>query len=109
MIKIPVNIPFPMSQVQMILYLAQFILILTNVVVYAILARILMSWLVVGSGKRPNGKAYQFLYDSTEPLIGVARKIPHRLGMIDFAPLIAMFAVDMSGQFLARLLASLVS
>ncbi len=96
-------------QVELILFLANFILILTNVITYAIIARILMSWLTMGAGPRPKGKLYQFLYDATEPVISVARLIPHRFGMIDFAPLIAMFAVDMGGQLIARLLVSLVS
>lgn len=96
-------------QVELIIFLANFIIIFKDIIVYSIIARILMSWLTMGTGKRPSGRLYQFLYDSTEPMISMARRVPHKMGMIDFAPLIAMFVVDMGGQFIAKLLISLVS
>jgi YggT family protein len=89
-----------MNKVQLFYFIGNFVLILKNVVVYALIGRVIMSWLTMGPG-RGKGPIHQFLCDATEPVIKVARKIPHRFGMMDFAPLIAMFAVDFLGQMLA--------
>lgn len=96
-----------MDKVLIISYLANFVIIFKNLVVYAIIGRIIVSWFTVGSiGSRH--RVIQFLYDVTDPFINVARLIPHRVGMMDFAPLIAMFGVDFLGQVLIILLTKLV-
>lgn len=96
-----------MDKVLIISYLANFVIIFKNLVVYAIIGRIIVSWFTVGSmGQRH--RVIQFLYDVTDPFINIARLIPHRVGMMDFAPLIAMFGVDFLGQVLVILLTKLV-
>lgn len=96
-----------MDKVLIISYLANFVIIFKNLVVYAIIGRIIVSWFTVGS-IGPRHRVIQFLYDVTDPFINVARLIPHRVGMMDFAPLIAMFGVDFLGQVLVILLTKLV-
>jgi YggT family protein len=83
-----------MDIAQIIYFFSKFVVILGDFVIYAIIGRIIMSWLVVGGGRQPSGRIAQILFDITEPIIGIARKIPHKFGMIDFAPLIAILGVD---------------
>jgi len=91
-----------MNTTQLILFLVQFVTILSNIIIYAIFGRILLSWVSVGSGGGPQkgGRLTQMLHDITEPVIRLARKVPHRWGMMDFAPIIAIFAVDILSRFI---------
>ena len=90
-----------MDKVAIINFTASFVNILKNLIVYAIIARVLLSWFQMGAyGSR--GRISQFIHDVTNPFIKVARKIPHRLGMIDFAPLIALIGIDLLGQLIVR-------
>ena len=96
-----------MDKVIVVNYLVNFVIIFKNLVVYAIIGRIIVSWFTVGSTARVH-RVIQLLYDVTDPFINMARLIPHRIGMMDFAPLIAMFGVDFLGQVLVILLTKLV-
>lgn len=57
---------------------------------YAIIARILMSWIQ----PRPQGAIGVTLHQATEPVLRVFRGILPRTGMIDLSPLIAFFVLD---------------
>ncbi len=82
-------------QDQLILFIIRFVEVLRSMFFYLILGRILLSWLSMGQQQyKSQGGIQQFLVQSTDPIINIARKIPHRIGMLDMAPLIAMFAVD---------------
>lgn len=96
-----------MNKVQLIVFFADFVLIFKNLIVYAIIARILASWFTMGQMRSP-GKVIRFLDDITNPFINLARKLPHTIGMFDLAPMIAMFGVDFLGQFIATLLYKLI-
>lgn len=96
-----------MDKVLIVSYLANFIIIFKNLVVYAIIGRVIVSWFTVGS-IGPRHRIIQFLNDVTDPFLNVARLLPHRIGMMDLAPLIAMFGVDFLGQVLVILLTKLV-
>ena len=80
---------------QMKNYFMSFILFFTanviNILKYAILVRIIMSWI---SGGKSHGRIGQFINEITEPILRVFRKILPRTGMIDFSPLLAFFALD---------------
>jgi len=83
-----------MNQSDLIHFTMQFVVILGNLITYAIIGRILVSWLSMGR-MGPRGRFSQFLYSVTDPVIAVARKIPHRVGMFDLSPLIALIAIDL--------------
>lgn len=96
-----------MDKVQLINFVISFIMILKNLIVYAIIARVLSSWFTMGQmGGR--GRIVQFLHDVTDPFVNAAKKLPHSLGMLDFSPIIAMFGVDLLGQLIVILLAKLI-
>lgn len=58
---------------------------------FAILARVLISWFQ----PIPSGRIAIFLYQSTEPVLRVFRRLIPPIGMIDLSPLIAFFAFDL--------------
>ncbi|MBD3360409.1 YggT family protein [Candidatus Peregrinibacteria bacterium] len=96
-----------MDTAQLIYFAIQFVIILGNLITYAIIGRIIVSWLSMGR-PGPRGRFSQILIDVTEPFISIARKIPHRIGMIDLSPLIALIGIDLLSGTIAALLASLI-
>ena len=67
-----------------------FLINIINIVKYAILVRVIMSWMRAN----PHGPIARFIGDITEPILRVFRNILPKGGMIDFSPLIAFFALD---------------
>jgi len=97
-----------MDSTQIIIFLIQFISVLARLIFFAILARIIVSWLSMGQRGRPRGQLVQTLHDVTEPILNVARLIPHKFGMFDFAPVIAMIGVDLLAYLLIKILSELI-
>ncbi|MBU0727929.1 YggT family protein [Patescibacteria group bacterium] len=67
-----------------------FLINVINIVKYAVLVRVLMSWM----NTNPHGRIARVINEITEPILRVIRKFLPRTGMIDFSPLIAFFALD---------------
>lgn len=51
-----------------------------------------MSWMPSGGPS----KIKSVLYDITEPVLGIFRKIIPRIGMLDVSPIVAIFALDLA-------------
>lgn len=94
-----------MDFAQITVFLSQFVIILKNLIVYALIGRVLLSWFTMGG--RSTGKFGQFLNEVTEPFLSVARKIPHTIAMIDLSPMIAIFGIDLLGEVLAKIILNL--
>ncbi|MBU0577485.1 YggT family protein [Patescibacteria group bacterium] len=71
-------------------FLAFFLINVIRIIKYAILVRILMSWIQTNS----HGQFYRTIYEITEPVLRIFRSILPRTGMIDFSPILAFFALD---------------
>ena len=84
-----------MDKFQLISFLVDFIVVFKNLIVYAIIGRIIISWFTMGQ-TAPGGKVTQFLYGATDPFLNLAKKLPHTIAMIDLSPLIAIFALVIS-------------
>ena len=95
-----------MDGASLISFLITFINILSKTVVYAIFARVILSWMNMGSPMAKRGAFSGFIHDTTEPIITIVRKLPHRIGMIDLSPFIAIILIDIFAQFLIVLLAN---
>lgn len=70
------------------------ILYAINIYSFVLIASILMSWL-------PNAKQSAFgqmLSKVTDPYLDIFRKIIPPFGMIDFSPIIAIFALNLASQ-----------
>lgn len=81
--------------------------ILFDLMSFAILARVIMSWFVMSGGGGGGGRMKAVLYEITEPVLRVFRKIIPRLGMIDISPLIALLVLDFVKIVIVSLIFSL--
>lgn len=88
-----------------IFFLINFVEIFSKILVFAIFARVIMSWVNMGKPTQ-GGRITQILHETTDPVINLVRKIPHRIGMIDLAPLIAIIGIDLISSFLIILLSN---
>lgn len=95
-----------MNRIQFLTFTVQFVVILGNLLTYAIIARVLISWFSMGS-QRGRGKFSQAVFDATEPMMNLVRKIPHRIGMIDLSPIIALIGIDLIVSLLITLIRNL--
>lgn len=84
-------------------FLIQFTNIFFNLLTYAIIARILLSWFRAS----PGGRFSQFLYNTTEPVLRVARRILPPIGMMDFSPILALIVIDILRGLIIKGLISL--
>lgn len=80
-----------------------FIITVLDILKFAILARVIMSWIQVN----PSGRVARFIYEITEPLLKFVRNILPRTGMIDFSPLLAFFAIGFIQMGIVSLLGGL--
>jgi uncharacterized protein YggT (Ycf19 family) len=98
-----------MEKAQIIGFLIYFVDIFRDLVVYAFIARVIISMFVMMPPYgRGGGKFYKFLCETTDPILNVVKKIPHKIGMFDFSPMIAIFGLDILGEIVIRLLAQLI-
>ncbi|MPZ22724.1 MAG: YggT family protein [Dehalococcoidia bacterium] len=79
-------------------FLRIFVQILFQVLTFAILARVLLSWFV-NPYTNPN-PVFNFLIEITEPILAPLRAIIPRLGMFDLSPIVAMIML----QVMARII-----
>jgi YggT family protein len=81
-------------------FIGSFIDILFNVLLFAILGRVLISWI----DPQGNMRVTQILNEITEPILAPLRSVLPQLGMIDLSPLVAMLLL----QLLHSLLRSVI-
>lgn len=77
-------------------FLFNFIELLCNVLTFAIIFRVILSWF----SPRPTSRLAIVLIQITEPLLRPLRRIIPRVGMLDFTPLAAIILL----QLISRLL-----
>jgi uncharacterized protein YggT (Ycf19 family) len=97
-----------MDKVQLINFTVNFLTVLGNLITYAIIGRVLVSWFTMG---RPgaHGPISRFLIEVTDPIVNIAKKLPHKIGMIDLSPLIALIGVDLIIRVIIILLYKLIA
>lgn len=81
-------------------FLVVYINILFEVLEFAIMARIILSWF---QGMQPS-RLYLFLVDSTQPIMRIAQKITPRVGMFDFSPMVALFGLELLRMILLTII-----
>jgi YggT family protein len=72
-------------------FLVTFISLLFNVLFFAILGRVLVSWI----DPLGNMRVTQILRDITEPILGPIRSVLPTIGMIDLSPLVAILLIQL--------------
>jgi YggT family protein len=81
--------------------LLQFISILFQALIFAIVARALLSWFNLG----PSHPLVRILYDVTEPILAPLRRVIPRIGMFDITPIVAILLLDIVQRLLFGLVA----
>lgn len=82
--------------------LINFIGIFTDVLTWAIIIRIILSWFSVG-GSQP---VFRLLVDVTEPVLGPLRRAIPTAGMLDFSPLVALILINIISRLLEQVVVS---
>jgi YggT family protein len=72
-------------------FVVNFINILFQVLLFAILGRVLMSWI----DPQGNMSVTRMLQEITEPILGPIRSVLPNFGMFDLSPLVAMLLLQM--------------
>lgn len=70
-------------------YVAQLTVTFLQILMWAVIARSLLSWFPVDQGSA----LYQMLFRTTEPLIDPIRRIMPNTGMIDISPMITIIVL----------------
>ena len=81
-------------------YLASFINILFTALNFAILIRVLISWIRVD----PHNPLIQFLFAITEPILAPFRRIIPPAAGLDFSPIVAFFVLELLRRLILSLL-----
>jgi YggT family protein len=76
--------------------LANFIELLFPALIFAIIARALISWFNLG----PSNPVVRILNDVTEPMLAPLRRVIPTIGMIDITPLVAILLLQFAQQLL---------
>jgi len=63
---------------------------LFQVLIFAIIARALLSWFNLG----PSHPLVRILYDLTEPILAPLRRVIPMIGMIDITPIVAIILLQ---------------
>jgi YggT family protein len=72
-------------------YIETFVNLLFNVLLFAILGRVLISWI----DPMGNMRITQILREITEPILAPIRSVLPNIGMIDLSPLVAMLLLQL--------------
>ncbi|OQA57684.1 MAG: YGGT family protein [Candidatus Omnitrophica bacterium ADurb.Bin277] len=73
---------------------------ITTILYWMLFARIIISWLPVD----PYSSIVQFLCQVTDPILAPLRRIPLRMGMMDFTPMLAFILLYLLNRVLVTLL-----
>ncbi len=88
----------------MVLFLVRFVDILFAVLTWAIIIRVLLTWI---PGLPPGHPVVRALASITDPILEPARRIIPPIGMLDISPIVVLFALQLVREFLIRLLINL--
>ena len=71
-----------------------------TVLYWMLFARIIISWFPVDPFSGP----VQFLIQVTDPILEPLRRLPLRIGMMDFSPMLAFFMIYLTNRILVAVL-----
>ena len=86
------------------MFLISFISILFDLINFAIIARIILSWLRISGA----GRIKLVLHDITEPILAPFRKPVFQIGMMDISPIVVLFLLDLGKSLLINIVNNLL-
>jgi len=84
------------------LYIATFVEILAELLIVAILIRVILSWFRPANASP--GRLTSLINDITEPLLSLIRKILPRTGMLDLSPIVGLLLIEFFRYLILSLL-----
>ncbi|WP_174520451.1 YggT family protein [Desulfolucanica intricata] len=75
-----------------------------DVYFYILFARIILSWIK----HNPYQPIIRFIYETTEPVLGLFRKIIPPLGVVDISPIAAFFVLQLVRQLVISILRAIM-
>ncbi len=81
--------------------MAQFVNVFAELLIFAIFIRVILSWIKPVNASSGFSK---FLFEITEPVLSLFRRVVPRLGMIDISPIIAFMVIEFTRSLLIGLL-----
>ena len=85
---------------QMLASLAYLFNMIFNILYFLLVVRIILSWFAVS----PYNEIVQILCRITDPILAPFRRLPLRMGMIDFSPILAFMALWFLRSFVVGVL-----
>jgi len=76
--------------------------IIFDVYTWLLIIRIILSWI----RHNPYQPVFRFIYEVTEPFLGLFRRVIPPLGMFDLSPIVAFFVLQIIRQLVNRILLS---
>ena len=80
--------------------IATFVNLLVRVLFFALLARVVLSWINLS----PTNPFVVIVYQITEPILAPIRRVLPRMGMIDLSPTVALILIIVIQRLLLRVL-----
>ena len=80
--------------------LALLISLVFNVLYFLLVIRIIISWV----GVDPYNDIVRIIYMVTDPVLAPLRRLPLRMGMVDFSPVVAFILLSVIRNFIVNIL-----
>jgi YggT family protein len=80
--------------------LALLISLIFNIIYFLLVIRIILSWVAVDS----YNEIVQVIYRITDPILAPFRRLPLRIGMMDFSPVVAFIVLSVLKNFITNIL-----
>lgn len=84
-------------------FIIELVKIIFEVYTWLIIARIILSWVP----HNPYNPIIRFVYEITQPVLGLFQRFIPPIGMIDFSPIVAFIALELAKYFIITILTSL--
>ncbi len=84
-------------------FVVQFVNVLVYVLYFALLGRVIVSWLAAAGMMSPGNPIFNALYQITEPILAPIRRVLPSTGMIDLSPMIAILILALIQVAIAQL------
>ena len=82
--------------------LVTFLLLLIQILTFAIFARAMLSWVTMARGRPLDNPVVDILIQITEPVLAPFRQIIPRFGMMDLSPLVAILVLQFMGNIISQ-------
>lgn len=76
----------------------RFLAVILRIINFAVFVRVIFSWFP--QFQHEHNRFFVFIRDVTEPFFTLARRLPHRFGLIDVSPLYVIFFLQFLMAFI---------